>query len=888
MTKINKTITGLVLFLFLYLATGQIHATRYDLIEIDEPQVNAINNIGTLVGIDANGTPYIWRRNQDDMNYPDETNVSLERRLYRLPLPIDFASNISNIQALSIGEEVLDNDNDLVIGEGGSVVGSYTDENGRQQSVVWYQAKIEENFAYKALTLPPHRQFAAYCSGKKDEDFTHTECLYPEDRNLVHLASFCQANKNWEMPNRIIVDQNFDFLDETATPDCTPSEENTLPICEYKMEKIPDGTETVTVETGEITRPKFKYLFNKNYRSNTGEDFEASTCMLAEHAELMLLAMALPTECNNNNYTKLGDPLLVQCDPSSKAIAINANNTITGTSFKPDGGNRPVVWFKRATDVKGSKPDYTSADLGLLRQTSKADNSITGSSDNGEININVTRTYRNGYPTAIDRNGDRVIGMLRLDDPESPPLPVVWNDITNTNIEDPIQLSAPATMNINTDACSASTSKTFPSTVEPLSLSTNRIVGWYEDASSNPRPVYWTQCSTPRNTPKKFAATHLLSLDKDNIGKGLHNNKGEIIGTNQVNTENTSVTKKSHAFYQNSRCGIEDLNNLLATKPPEGFLLEEAYYIAPGASSSPILARGKAFLNGTSKSYVLTAKETFVDLEVIMQSSQNSFRVGEQQTIRFIVKNNAIANNVDNTPTATCIFFRITNTVYEGETYEDKIKQAQTAGIIITNEMKKEFSKLSRIEDELDGGLTFAYSSSSNNDVSCFTSPLEIFCTLSLLAAEDAITITVLATPRPLLADRTIRTVVNVFSRESENKDDILNNIDFQLRKVDRDSCFIATAAYGSYLAPEIDVLRRFRDDILLHLPLGKELVNFYYDVSPPLANTIAQNDALRTLTRWMLSPIIYTLKYPLIIMLLFICLLVLGAGRYRKKVTHY
>jgi hypothetical protein len=67
--------------------------------------------------------------------------------------------------------------------------------------------------------------------------------------------------------------------------------------------------------------------------------------------------------------------------------------------------------------------------------------------------------------------------------------------------------------------------------------------------------------------------------------------------------------------------------------------------------------------------------------------------------------------------------------------------------------------------------------------------------------------------------------------------------------------CFIATAAYGTPMAEEIQILREFRDEYLLTNPVGQALVDLYYRASPPIAEFITEHPSLKPIVRAGLLP---------------------------------
>jgi hypothetical protein len=81
--------------------------------------------------------------------------------------------------------------------------------------------------------------------------------------------------------------------------------------------------------------------------------------------------------------------------------------------------------------------------------------------------------------------------------------------------------------------------------------------------------------------------------------------------------------------------------------------------------------------------------------------------------------------------------------------------------------------------------------------------------------------------------------------------------------------CFIATAAYGSPMAEEVKTLRKFRDAYLLTNPVGRSFVKLYYRYSPAAAAYIARHESLRVASRAVLSPVVFSVKHPIIALFL-------------------
>jgi len=83
--------------------------------------------------------------------------------------------------------------------------------------------------------------------------------------------------------------------------------------------------------------------------------------------------------------------------------------------------------------------------------------------------------------------------------------------------------------------------------------------------------------------------------------------------------------------------------------------------------------------------------------------------------------------------------------------------------------------------------------------------------------------------------------------------------------RAEEKKCIIATVAFGSEVAPEVNLLRSFRDGLILSTEAGRSFYvafdTFYYSWSTPVASLMEANPALKPLTRAMIYPLLGILR---------------------------
>ena len=102
--------------------------------------------------------------------------------------------------------------------------------------------------------------------------------------------------------------------------------------------------------------------------------------------------------------------------------------------------------------------------------------------------------------------------------------------------------------------------------------------------------------------------------------------------------------------------------------------------------------------------------------------------------------------------------------------------------------------------------------------------------------------------------------VINTITFEVVEKGDKVT----QVAKEKKGGCLIATAAFGSEMAPQVQFLREIRDNTVLQTESGSAFMTgfnqFYYSFSPAIADYERENPAFKEAVKLTLTPLLTSL----------------------------
>jgi hypothetical protein len=92
-----------------------------------------------------------------------------------------------------------------------------------------------------------------------------------------------------------------------------------------------------------------------------------------------------------------------------------------------------------------------------------------------------------------------------------------------------------------------------------------------------------------------------------------------------------------------------------------------------------------------------------------------------------------------------------------------------------------------------------------------------------------------------------------------------------------KSDCFIASAAFGDTDGPPVQLLRQFRDKVLVRVPGGERLIRAYYAWSPSAAQWLLQHPLFRVPVLALLAPVL-AVAWIAVHWVLFLSVVVMGA----------
>ena len=405
---------SIILLILLWVSSAsQSYAARYSLVDIEALApgytITGINNVGTLVGVNADPIPqpFIWRIYTD----PD-TDIQSYRsdELKLLPVTDTVVDDLifDEIHITSIS-------NEQSPGIGADIIGWYKETGGGFQSVLWYQEEnTSKEYEYKWAILNPLTEKARNCKADKKDNYFTPECIYAglDDVLIDKMKQCATENAEWETVGGAVI------------PPCTTNP--IIPICEFSMERI----KVVSEPSSQNGIPSISYIAAYNVKKildpTTLDDPSnfPDSCVLREHVEMALLANNCaandPWEDNSapDNLNPIQE-IVLTCDTGTKAFGSNNNGTIFGVSYSALDTPHPVAWIR----ADSTTPTFNLINLGLERVDATPQSVIdynAGLDDDGQQKSPSYRiTRRSGEIQFASTATSDVAGILKPEETDT-------------------------------------------------------------------------------------------------------------------------------------------------------------------------------------------------------------------------------------------------------------------------------------------------------------------------------------------------------------------------------------------------------------------------------------------------------------------------------------